>query len=110
MVMLFFSLLGGWAVGVINFYIAHQALFNTLLVAYGLLLSVAHYTMSSVERFLLAHLKTEDGGVVLRALAGSEGIQLMRRVKEKFRFPFISSGVDFAFHALSRSSLIRLFG
>ena len=110
MVVLFFSLLGGWALAVINFYLANQTLLNTLLVAYGLLLGLSHYTMSSVERFLFTCLKTEDGGAVLRALAGAGGMELVRSVKAKFRFPFISSGVDFVFHAVRRSSLIRLLG
>ncbi|MFI5368120.1 MAG: hypothetical protein ACHQ1F_03815 [Spirochaetia bacterium] len=110
MVVLFFSLLGGWALAVINFYLANQALLNTLLVAYGLLLGLSHYTMSSIERFLFTCLKTEDGGAVLRALAGPGGMELVRSVKVKFRFPFISSGVDFLFHAVRRSSLIRLLG
>jgi hypothetical protein len=110
MVVLFFSLLGGWALVVINFYLAHQVLLNTILVAYGLLLGVSHYTMSTVERFLFARLKTEDGTVVLRALAGSGGRELMQTVKANFRFPFISSGADFVLHALRRDSLIRLLG
>ena len=110
MVMLFFSLLGGWALAVINFYLAHQVLFNCLVVAYGLLLAASHYTMTSLERHLCSTLKTEDGATVLRALAGPDGEKLLREARESFRFPFISSGVDFAFHSPRRDSLIRLLG
>jgi hypothetical protein len=110
MVVLFFSMLGGWALTVINFYLAHQALFNTILVAYGVLLALSHYAMSGADRFLCAKLKTADGAVILRALAGPGGPELVRGAKETVRFPFISSGVDFAFHALRRDSLIRLLG
>lgn len=110
MVVLFLSLLGGGAVAVINFYLAHQVLLNTILVAYGVLLGLSHYAMSSVDRFLCARLKTTDGAVLLRALAGPGGPELMQGVKQVARFPFISSGVDFAFHALRRDSLIRLLG
>jgi len=108
MVTLFFSFLGGWALAFINFYLANQALFNTLLVAYGIVLAVSHYNMSSVERFLVDRLKPKDGMAVLRALAGTGGIELIKAVKDKFRFPFVSSGVEFAFHTLTRDSLIRM--
>ena len=110
MVTLFFSFLGGWALAVINFYLANQALFNTVLVAYGLVLAMSHYNMSSVERFLIERLKPKDGMAMLRALTGTQGIELMKAVKDKFRFPLVSSGADFAFHALSRDSLIRMLG
>ena len=110
MVTLFFSFLGRWALAVINFYLANQALFNTALVAYGLVLAVSHYNMSSVERFLVERLKPKDGMALLRALAGTGGIELMKAIKDKFRFPFVSSGVDFTFHALRRDSLIRMLG
>jgi hypothetical protein len=110
MVLLFFSVLGGWALTVINFYLAHQMLFNSILVAYGLLLGASHYTMTSLDRHLCGRLKTEDGVVVLRALAGPDGEELLREARENFRFPLISSGVDFAFHSPRRDSLIRLLG
>jgi hypothetical protein len=110
MVVLFLSMLGGWALTVINFYLAHQALFNTILVAYGVLLALSHYAMTGADRFLRAKLKTADGGVILRSLAGPGGPELIRGAREIVRFPFISSGVDFAFHALRRDSLIRLLG
>lgn len=110
MVVLFFSMLGGWALAVINFYLAHQMLFNTILVAYGLLLAVSHYTMTQIEHFLAARLKTSDGAAVLRALAGEKGEALIRAVKDNIRFPLISSGLDFAFHPVRRDTLIRLLG
>jgi len=110
MVLLFLSLLGGWVLAVISFYLAHQMLLNSILVAYGLLLGASHYTMTSLERHLCARLKTEDGASVLRALAGPDGEKLLREAREEVRFPFISSGVDFAFHSPRRDSLIRLLG
>ncbi len=110
MVVLFFSMLGGWALAVINFYLAHQVLFNTILVAYGLLLAISHYTMTQIEHYLATRLKTSDGAVVLRALAGEKGEDLIRAAKNSIRFPLISSGIDFAFHPVRRDSLIRLLG
>jgi hypothetical protein len=110
MVVLFFSVLGGWALAVVNFYLAHQTLLNCILVAYGLLLGVSHYTMTSLDRHLCARLKTEDGTAILRALAGPDGEELLREARERFRFPLISSGVDFAFHPARRDTLIRLLG
>jgi hypothetical protein len=110
MVVIFLSLLGGWTLAVVNFYLAHQVLLNTILVAYGVLLGLSHYAMSIVDRFLCARLKTADGAVVLRALAGPGGPELVQGSRQAARFPFISSGVDFAFHGLRRDSLIRLLG
>ena len=95
MVVLFFSLLGGWALAVINFYLANQTLLNTLLVAYGLLLGLSHYTMSSVERFLFTCLKTEDGGAVLRALrrCGRHGARAERQGEVPVSLYLIGGGL-----------------
>ena len=106
----FLSLSGKLANQIIDIYLQHQLVLNTLVVAYGVLLAVAHFNLQQIQRFLLTQYETEDQEEALEALARENDDSIVLRIKEEIRFPLIASPYFFAVHRITRRNLITVIG
>jgi hypothetical protein len=104
------SLAGKLANQIIDLYLAHQFLLNTVVVAYGLLLAVAHANLQRIQRMLLAQYGTESYEEALEALAKDRDESVVEGFKQALRFPVIASPYFFAIHRISRHTLIFVIG
>lgn len=107
---LFLSLSGPLANRVVDFYLEHQLLLNTLVVLYGALLAVAHFNLQRIQAFLLEQYETEEQEEALEALARESDESIVERINGELRFPLIASPYFFAVHRVSRRNLIYVIG
>ncbi|MFP4302668.1 MAG: hypothetical protein ACLFPW_03615 [Spirochaetaceae bacterium] len=110
MVEFLLALSGKLANQIIDLYLAHQFLLNTVVVAYGVLLAVAHANLQRIERMLLSRYGTEVYEEALEAMALEEDQTVIERFKKELRFPIIASPYFFAMHRISRHTLIFVIG
>jgi hypothetical protein len=110
MVEFLLALSGKLANQIIDFYIANQVVLNTLVVAYGLLLAVAHTHLQRVERGLLAQYETEELEKALEALAQEKDETVVEKFKSEMRFPIVASPYFFGLHRVNRHTLIFVIG
>lgn len=110
MVEFLLSLSGKLANQIIDFYLAHQFLLNSLVLVYGVLLAVAHFNLQRVQQMLLREYETEEQEEALECLAREQNESVVDKLKGELRFPVIASPYFFGLHRVSRRRLIVVIG
>ncbi len=109
MMQLYFEFLGDWAVALIDFYRAHQYILNFIVLAYGLLLAVAHANVRTVEAALRTETGEDDMLKVREAIEqrplSQERISAIRR---SLRIPILASPWHFSFYRFSLENALRV--
>ncbi|MDK2858643.1 MAG: hypothetical protein PWQ29_1610 [Verrucomicrobiota bacterium] len=106
----FLSLSGKLANQVIDIYLGHQTVFNTLVVLYGILLALANYNLQRIQYLLLKQYNTKEYAIVLDRLARENDDSIIGCIREKMKFPLIASPFFFAIYRISRRNLIFAIG
>ena len=106
----FLSLSGTLANKIIDFYLEHQGVLNTLVVLYGVALAMAHYNLQRIQGFLLEQYDTESQDEALQALAEEQDETIVQRIRGEVRVPVIASPYFFALHRITRHNLIYVIG
>jgi hypothetical protein len=95
---------------IVDAYLRHQAILNTIVVAYGLVLAVAHYNLQRIQRFLLAHYGTEEYEHALDRFARDDDRSVIAEIRDMSRFRFVASPYFFTVHRITRPNLISIIG
>jgi hypothetical protein len=106
---IFFTFLGEYATVVINFYRENQSWLNIVVLAYGILLAMAHRNVVRLEQQLKDDYK-EDDLYQIRLQIESDGIEIedMERLKKNLRIPILASPYHFFFYRVSTNSILRI--
>jgi hypothetical protein len=109
MIELYFSILGDWAVEAINSYRRHQGVLNVLVLAYGILLAIAHNNVRKVETALVKETGEPDLG---RLRTHLEAKPLSREaeatIRQSLTLPIVASPWHFSFHRYSIENALRV--
>ncbi len=109
MTQMFISFLGEYAGIVINFYRDNQSWLNLIVLAYGILLALAHRNVIRLELQLKDEYKQNDM-YQIRLLIESDGIEIsgLERLKKNLRIPILASPYHFFFYRVSAKSILRI--
>ena len=105
MVRIFFGTIGRYAYGLIDWYMQHQLVLNLIIVAYGLVVAVAHVNLKRIEDLLRERAGTENVPEAAAAFARGELELEMSEVKDAAILPFIASPFFFGVHGLTASNI-----
>lgn len=107
---LFIKFLGPGVEAVIDFYLVHQTIFNTVVALYGVVLVIAHRNLRTIEVYLQERYGKEGWTETLERFADDGDGGLMAGVRRTVRFPFVSSPYFFSLYRIKRSELISVVG
>lgn len=109
MMQLYFSILGDWAVEVINFYRRNQGVLNLLVLAYGILLAIAHNNVRKVEAALIKATGEEDATRIREHLA-EEPLEKETEtaIRRSLALPILASPWHFSFYRYSIDNALRV--
>lgn len=105
MVRIFFGTIGRYAYGFVDWYVQHQLVLNLIIVAYGLVVALAHVNLKRIEDLLRERAGTENVPDAAAAFARGELELDMSEVKDAAILPFIASPFFFGVHGLSESNI-----
>lgn len=105
MVRIFFGTIGRYAYGVIDWYIEHQLVLNLVVVAYGIIVAVAHVNLKRIEQLLTERAGSDDVPKAASAFAKGELDLEMSEVREAAILPFIASPFFFGVHRMNPTTI-----
>ena len=109
MMQLYFSILGDWAVEVINFYRRNQGILNILVLAYGILLAIAHNNVRKVEAALVEATGEDDPERLRARLAEAPlSAEAERAIRKSLSLPILASPWHFSFYRFSIDNALRV--
>ncbi len=109
MMQLYFSVLGDWAVEAINVYRRHQGVLNILVLAYGILLAVAHSNVRKVEAALMEATGEEDARRLRSHLEAKPlGGEAEGAIRKTVFLPILASPWHFSFYRYSIDNALRV--
>lgn len=107
---IFLEISGSLSNAFLDFYGKNQFLYNFLIVAYGVILAVAHNNLRSIERWLSARYDTEDWADVLEAFSRDPDEELEATLKQQIRFSVVASPYFFTLYRINRRNIIKVLG
>lgn len=107
---IFLEISGSLSNAVLDFYGKNQFLYNFLIVAYGVILAVAHNNLRTIERWLSARYGMEEWADVLEAFSRDPDEELEATLKHQVRFSVVASPYFFTLYRINRSNLIKVLG
>ena len=106
---LYFAFLGDYAMRLVNFYRANQAILNGVILAYGLLLTAAHRNVVRIERLLRERMDESDMHLIWRRLEAEPlGDEELSTIRKRLRIPVLASPLHFFFYPVSRETILRI--
>ncbi|MFP4373805.1 MAG: hypothetical protein ACLFPO_05725 [Spirochaetaceae bacterium] len=107
---LFLEISGSLSNAVLDVYVRNQFLYNTIIVAYGLILAVAHNNLRIVEGLLKARYKDKDWPEILYEVAHDTDANLEATIKKRLRIPVVASPYFFTLYRIGRKNLVTVLG
>ncbi len=106
----FLASMGRLTNAIVDLYLQHQVVLNTLVVAYGLVLALAHTNLKRIQSDLAKLSGTDDVDSALFALATDSSGELLRQIVKRSNIPIIASPYFFAIHRINARTIIAVVG
>lgn len=109
MTQIFFTFLGDYATRLIDFYREHQSWLNLVVLAYGILLAMAHRNVIKLEA-LLREQTGENDMYRIRKTIESDGLEEkdLEGLRRDLRIPILASPYHFFFYSVTSKSILRI--
>ena len=109
MTQIFFDFLGEYATRLIDFYRENQAWLNIIVLAYGVLLALAHRNIKRLEAYLRELAGSSDMTHIWKLMESEEleGLDL-EKFKRELRIPILASPYHFSFYTVTLKSILRI--
>jgi hypothetical protein len=109
MIEVFYMFLGEYATMAIDFYRANQVILNIVVVAYGLLLTLAHRNVVRMESYLKDQTGEKDMFEVRTRIESGEGQPVdLDALRKKLRIPILASPFHLTFFPLTEKAILRI--
>ena len=94
----------------VDLYLRHQVILNTIVVAYGIVLALAHTNLKRITNALPDLAGTEDTDAALYSLATDETGALLESAVRHATMRVIASPYYFSIHRINAPNLISVIG
>ncbi|MFW6234987.1 MAG: hypothetical protein ACOC4I_06410 [Spirochaetota bacterium] len=109
MIDLYFSFLGEYAMQVVEFYRRYALVFNGVVVALGVCLTLAHRNMLRVESWLRARFDMTDMRLIIAELRAKPLTQVdLVEIKSLLNVPLISSTWHLFFYTITHENILKV--
>ena len=107
---LFMAMFGRASNQIVQFYLAHQMILNSVVVVYGMVLAMAHHNLGKIEQTIRDRYQTSEWSDILTKLATESEATIAHWKRQQMRLPVIASPYFFTLYRVRRHNLLSVLG